>query len=429
MMLDPELEAAPRASLHRLQVRRLKRQAEYCKRFKEYDRVLSGLNSARLSFESATDGEAYRAIGRRAMACSEPIYYVENTSGTTGTSKSRVVSVRDDAIDVRLLARSFACCGIEAGARVLFLDCGEPSLFGIGAKALASYGASTAVYANIRKPFGRSVVNAVRATECDTLFTVPGILHRALPQMLAHARRGLNVRRILYTGEALESEVRKTLEGLGIEVFSLYSTVELGFVGAECEYHDGVHIWSDCVLPALISAKSSRRILFRNQMSHAQFGRLSATTLLHVAKPCVNYDTGDYVYLINDKCQCGRTSPRILFVRRQADMISILNSKFTYQQIQGLVYDRDDITNLLRIELSQYGDVCKMRLVLPRESVYSQNERRLRVRHNIASFPGLGFFIEQGLLWCTIAFEKADSFAGRKLKRIVDRRHKQRQRG
>src|ERR1700675_2747636 len=105
-MFEPHLEGMPLAALKRLQEQRLRKQRRVLRRFKIYRPVLRNCQiGGRVPSSAITDGDIYQQLGPQAVALCDSIYYIENTSGTTGSPKSRIVTSFDDDVDVRLFAR------------------------------------------------------------------------------------------------------------------------------------------------------------------------------------------------------------------------------------------------------------------------------------------------------------------------------------
>jgi phenylacetate-coenzyme A ligase PaaK-like adenylate-forming protein len=297
MILEPSFECATPRDICSLQRSRLRLQQSRLAKVPAYRHLLR--SSRRLNAIkqiTLVNGEAYSNSHSAFLKLSgNALAYVDVTSGTTGAPKMRFVTDGDDAIDIRLLARSFCSFGVRQSDRVLFADVGDLNLFAIGSKALSSLGNDRAVFYGARLPFAQSFREAFRIFDPDVLFTIPSVLMRGFAALREHLQSSSRLRSIIYTGEHFDDKIRHYLsDSYGIEVFSLYSSIELGFIGAECRQHDGDHVWADALMPHIAGATTVQQTVFRRQGKVLR-GLFGATQLLHEGSPTFMYQTGDIV--------------------------------------------------------------------------------------------------------------------------------------
>jgi phenylacetate-CoA ligase len=249
-------------------------------------------------------------------------------------------------------------------------------------------------------------------------------LMRGFSALQRHVARKSNLRAIVYTGEHLDERLREYLSArYRIESFSLYSSIELGFVGAECEAHDGDHIWADAIVPHIAEVRGLPDITFK-QSGDLVRGRFGATQLLHEGSPALLYDTGDLVCFTPSRCQCGRTLPRIKFLSRDADLFSIYSTKLSFSLFQRIAYPEceEDITNLLQLIVTDDRQAVLITLVLPIESLYPVDQRATIIQQRLQSEPSLAFLIDHRLIRFRLSFRTARYFRTRKLTRVQDLR-------
>jgi len=426
MILEPSLECATPKRIRSLQDARLRSQQIRFAQVPAYRPLLrSPRDWSALRQSTLINGEAYGKSHSAFLKLSrEGLAYVDITSGTTGPPKMRFVTDQDDAIDKRLLARSFCAFGIRKSDRVLFVDVGDLNLFAIGSKALSDLGNDRSVFHAVRLPFAKSFQEAFRVFNPDVLFTIPSVLMRGFDALREHLQGRSRLRSIIYTGEHLQDKIRHYLwKSHRVEVFSLYSSIELGFIGAECEQHDGDHLWADALLPHIAGATKVRQKVFKREANVLR-GIFGATQLLHEGSPAFMYQTGDVVYFTDAPCACGRTLPRLKFLSRSKDIFSVYSSKLSFSQFHNIVYpnDEEDTTNLLQIVVTENKAGVLLTLILPVESLYSVEQRAAVIRCRLESDPSLAFLVEHGLLRFRLSFRPATFFVSRKVNTVEDRR-------
>lgn len=379
----------------------------------------------RFSIVGFTDAATYVSIDARALSeIDRKLYYLETTSGTTAAPKSRYATFQDDLIDQRLTARSFAAFGVTPDHRVLTVDLGELNFYALMTKGMAELGLYDSLFYSARKPFDRSMKEAL-AFKPDVLLTVPSILIRSWAAFIESLKAAPTLKKLIYYAEPLDSKIQQYLRReFGIESFSLYSSIELGIIGAECMAHDGIHVWADVLLPALKDAVTIKDKAFHYGERPSIQGLLGMTALVHEGKPTLAYLTGDMVEYTEEPCPCGRTLPRLHFIERDSETFSIYGAKFTYRQIHERVYKYEDVTNFLQIVLQDDASGTLMRLILPKESLYSIQSRQAEISYDLRSHAGLSFMADHAVLHFDFKFVPAEFFTKRKIRLIEDLRGK-----
>lgn len=379
----------------------------------------------RFSSIGFTDPATYMAIDSSALrAVDKKLFYLESTSGTTSVPKSRYVTLTDDLLDQQLVARSFAAFDVKPEDRVLTLDLGELNFYAVVTKGIARLGIFESVFYDARKPFVESMQEAL-SFQPNVLMTTPSILLRSLPALSANPSAMKSLKKLVYYCEALDPQVQHYLHrDFGIESFSLYSSVELGMIGAECTAHRGVHLWADVLLPAIHDAVPVESEICEGKSQAAVQGSLGLTTLLSRGKPTLAYLLGDRVEYTEAPCKCGRTLPRIHFLERDSEIFSLFGAKFTYRQIYDCVYHENEVKSFLQIVLEDDADGVNMRLVLPQIDSVSKEMRLDKLIAELSAQAGLSFFVDHDVLEFQFEFVPAEFFTKRKIRRVDDRRNK-----
>ena len=98
----------------------------------------------------------------------------------------------------------------------------------------------------------------------------------------------------------------------GVRPFDLYGTTE-GLWGAECEHHDGLHLFEDWCIAENVDADG------RAVPDGEPGARLLVTNLHNRTLPMLRFAISDMVVLDRSPCACGRTLPRLRAVHGRLD--------------------------------------------------------------------------------------------------------------
>ena len=132
-------------------------------------------------------------------------------------------------------------------------------------------------------------------------------------------RNDLQVRLIIIGGEVYHEDEKQVLaKKFGAEVREMYGGAETGFIGSECAYGGGMHIYTDSIVE-VIDSKTGEIV------SDGGPGEIVVTDFSRKGMPIIRYRTNDIVEGINsDPCPCGRTSLRMgRIVGRTGDILRV----------------------------------------------------------------------------------------------------------
>lgn len=119
---------------------------------------------------------------------------------------------------------------------------------------------------------------------------------------------GLNapkVGAIVTGGEQLFDEQRTLLRQVfGVEPFSKYSSFENFDIAMECDAHQGLHVAAEDLVVEIAGDDGL-------PVPTGQDGRILVTNLHEYGMPLIRYDTDDSGSLLEGKCPCGRSLPRL----------------------------------------------------------------------------------------------------------------------
>ncbi|MEM2106682.1 MAG: phenylacetate--CoA ligase, partial [Candidatus Bathyarchaeia archaeon] len=138
----------------------------------------------------------------------------------------------------------------------------------------------------------------------------------------------------LFGAEFWSENMRKRIEDTtGVKAYDIYGTSELnGPLFMECTYQNGIHAWADQYIMEVINPDTGE------VLSEGEEGELVVTTLAKEALPLIRYRTGDITHLNFEKCECGRSHPRIMRIQGRADdMLKIRGVNVFPSQVESVL--------------------------------------------------------------------------------------------
>ena len=179
---------------------------------------------------------------------------------------------------------------------------------------------------------------ALIITRPDALMAVLKSLRGAPPPRFKALKAVLTVGTAL--GETVRREAR---ERLGVEVFNMYASTELGYVALSCRHSRG---W--------LHADEAGHIL-----ETGAGGSLICTDLDNALMPLLRYDTGDIGELSARACPCGRSGPMLKVRGRGKSGIATAG---------GTIYEAELIDRVFPSDLPFFQlDASARRMILPPE--------------------------------------------------------------
>jgi phenylacetate-CoA ligase len=428
-MFDPDVETMSRQDLTALQIARLKQTLDraytnvphYRKKFDAAGvspAAFKGLSDiARFPFTLKNDLRDNYPFGMFAVP-HEQILRIHASSGTTG--KPTVVGYTKGDLDTwaDLMARCFACAGVQAGDIVhnaygygLFTG-GLGAHYGaerLGCAVVPVSGGGTERQVTLLTDFKATVL-------CATPSYALNIAEIAQKMGVDLKRSSLRIG--LFGAEPWSDAMRRDLEvRLGLKAVDVYGLSEIMGPGVACECHDvqsGLHGWEDHFLFEVIDPETLQALPM------GETGELVITTLTKEAQPMIRYRTRDITRLSSVPCACGRTHVRILRVTgRNDDMLIIRGVNVYPSQVEAVLVGFPGLAPHYQIVLTRDGALDEMTVEIELESGFTGDRFRKadEVTHHIKSLIGVT---------CKVV-AKAEGEVPRsqgKAVRVVDRRHK-----
>jgi len=216
--------------------------------------------------------------------------------------------------------------------------------------------------------------------------------------------------------ESMRKEIESTWNMLATDVYGLSEIIGPG-VAHECQHKKGLHIFSDVFYPEVIDPKTGKHV------KKGEKGELVITTLTKRAIPLLRYCTRDIVSISYEKCQCGRTSPRISkIVGRTDDMIIVRGINVFPSQIEHVLLGIEGIHPHYQLVVDRKaGELDELEVIVEvEEKIFSDEMKALRsleekIKKEIESI--LGVFVRVKLVEPK-TIERSEG----KAKRVIDKR-------
>lgn len=132
-------------------------------------------------------------------------------------------------------------------------------------------------------------------------------------------RLKISPKTILCTAETLKKEARKAIKlAWGIEPYEAYGSTELGEAAAECEKHNGLHIFDDLVILEVVDNDNK-------PVPPGTYGsKVLATVLWNHTLPFIRYEVSDHLKLSPEPCPCGRPFQLIKEIQGREEQVIYL---------------------------------------------------------------------------------------------------------
>lgn len=155
-----------------------------------------------------------------------------------------------------------------------------------------------------------------------------------------------NLKKLVLIGEAIRNpdfssnSLGKMIERLGsVETYSTYGLTEAQVGFSECHCHKGLHSNPDLVYPEIVDEKGMA-------LKDGEIGELVVTTFQVEGTPLLRYRTGDITFKVQDKCGCGRTSPRIgPVIGRKAHKLKVKGTTLYPKAIENALLEIEGVEN------------------------------------------------------------------------------------
>lgn len=280
------------------------------------------------------------------------------SSGTTGKPTLVGYTQGDLKYWTEALARSFTSIGIGPGD-VLQVSYGYGLFTGglgahyggeaVGATVLPSSTGNTQRQVELIQDLG------VTAIACTPSYLIH--LNEVANKMGVSIKNDTKLRKAILGAEPWSENMRQFIsEEMNIDSYDIYGTSEqAGPMFTECSEKNGLHVCGDIMYVEIIDPQTGE------PLENGEKGEMVVTMLQKEAMPIVRYRIRDITYLMEDECECGRTSPRIGRISgRTDDMLIIRGINVFPSQIEFTLMNIPEVGQQYMIYVSREGALDDM---------------------------------------------------------------------
>ncbi len=176
----------------------------------------------------------------------------------------------------------------------------------------------------------------------------------------------LPVRTVMVAGEHLAEPDRTYVERvMKTELFTLYASREVGFLGYECERH-AMHISEEWAYVEVVDENNL-------PLPPGREGRIIVTAFDNRIMPFIRYEIGDVGVISDSPCACGRTLRTLTFKGRTAELIELEDGRTV--SLLDIAYALGSYRDSIRqYQIIQTGKISFVVKVVPGPSFNAHKE-------------------------------------------------------
>ena len=383
-MFNPKMEKIARKKLEEIQLKRLRKTVLhayenvpfYRKKIDEAGvdaRIKSFDDLEKIPFTTKDDLRKNAPFGLLALPM-ENYIELHASSGTTGEPVTVCYTREDIEIWAEVMARCLSMAGLTK--KDIFQI---PIPYGTFTGAFGFHYGGQKVGALIVPTGKGESERQIRLMKYYGTTFIAGIASYALhlakvAKKVGIEPRELNVRNGIFGAEIFTKETkRKIMEEWDMDVHDIYGLTEMcgPGVSADCDEHDGLHIWEDHFLAEIIDPKTGERV------DEEEEGELVLTTLTKEGMPIIRYRTRDITFLYDGLCSCGRTHKKHAPIKgRSDDMIIVKGTNIFPSQIEEAIMKHEKAGNNWLMILERTGDMDEIVVKVEGKEKFGEEEKR-----------------------------------------------------
>lgn len=326
----------------------------------------------KLPFTTKDDLRDNYPFGLFAIPKSE-IVRVHASSGTTGKATVVGYSRKDIEIWKECVARTLAMAGI--GEHDIIQVAYGYGLFtgGLG----LHYGAENLGATVIPMSSGNSKKQLTMMEDlgCTAIACTPSYLVHLMEEVHAAGKIDkIKLKAAICGAEPWTENMRKKIEeGLHIQAFDIYGLSEIigPGVAADCEFHQGLHVYEDHFIPEIIHPETL------TPCTPGETGELVFTTITKEALPLFRYRTKDLTSITYEPCSCGRTLARISrFKGRSDDMLVIRGVNIFPSQVEAALLETGEANPHYLLIVDRIDSLDTLEVWVEVEEHFFQDDRQ-----------------------------------------------------
>jgi len=393
---DPLIERMPEDELREVQSKRIRHLVDYVYHHSAfYRRKLDEANVrpedirgiediTRLPFTTKQDLRDTYPMGMFCVDQSQVVRF-HASSGTTG--KPTVVGYTHTDLEYWSLSLARALTSIGCGRRdVIQVGYGYGLFTGglglhygaemIGASVIPTSAGNTERQIELMQDLGTTAIACTPSYFLHIMEVAEG--------MGVDIEKDTQLKKGIFGAEPWSDETRKRIEReSGIDAYDIYGTSELsGPLFTECIHKCGIHIWGDMFYPEVIDPDT------QEPLGDGEKGELVITTLTKEALPLIRYRIGDITILESERCECGRTHPRIMrILGRSDDMLVVRGVNIFPSQVEDVLMRIPEIGEHFQIIVEREGalDVMTVQVEVTPQMFSDRVGDLMRLKNHIAA--------------------------------------------
>ena len=206
------------------------------------------------------------------------------------------------------------------------------------------------------------------------------------------------------------------MEIWNMDVHDIYGLTEMcgPGVSADCDQHDGLHLWEDHFLIEVLDPKTLEPV------GPEEEGEIVLTTLTKQGMPLLRYRTRDVAKIYDEKiCECGRTHIKHSPIKGRSDnMVIIRGTNIFPGQIESALMKNDKVGGNWRMVLTTENEADILTVEVESKTLLSQVEAMELEEHLKNEIKSVIVFTPR----VSVLPPKSIRQEGLKAKRVVDER-------
>lgn len=295
-------------------------------------------------------------------------YIVVSTSGSTGQPIRLAFAVGEWAWFVASLGRVTSWAGLEPGGlfRRRVATVGTLSPWHVSTRAAMTL--PSWWLPSLRLDAAASIDEIAPQLERwhPSLLVTYGSLLAALAQAQLDGRLDIAPRAVVTGADALPAAARDLAQrAWSTAVFEEYGATETAGIAAECEAHEGLHLFEDLLVVEPVDGDG------RAVPPGVPASRVLVTVLFGRTLPLIRYEITDRVSLLSEPCRCGRPFQRIARVDgRSSEALELRDEHGRSVLINPVVvHEAMDATRVSGWQLVEEPDHLRLLVVEPADGV------------------------------------------------------------
>ncbi|MEM2935449.1 MAG: phenylacetate--CoA ligase [Candidatus Thermoplasmatota archaeon] len=421
-MFNPKMEKISRKELEEIQLKRLKRIVMhayknvpfYRKKFDEAGinpRIKSLEDIEKLPFTTKDDFRKNAPFGLLAYPL-EKYIELHASSGTTGEPITVCYTKKDIEVWAEVMARCLAMAGLTKNDIFQI-----PIPYGTFTGAFGFHYGGQKIGALIIPTGKGESERQIRLMKYYGTTFIAGVASYALHLSEVAKKIGiepseLKVRNGIFGAEIFTKAMKERISrDWNMDVHDIYGLTEMcgPGVSADCDEHDGLHLWEDHFFPEIIDPKTGEKI------EKEEKGELVLTTLTKEGLPVIRYRTRDITFFYDGICNCGRTHLKHAFITgRSDDMIIIKGTNIFPSQIEEIIMKDARLGNNWQMIIED-----NLKVIVEGAKEYSEEEKRKieeEIKKEIKIITTLSVDVE---VVPPFSLQRSEG----KAKRVIDRRN------